>query len=760
LHLFNKALSSQVNSSSLSEKLEKLRRNLVKYLFFHVCRAIFKADQVMFGIHFVHFTRPEIFEPNEWEFLKGEVAASGDAGRLFPSWASEDRRDEFGMLAATLPKLINSLQLDSSSWDSWGSSSTCEKEFPQSISSKMTLFQKMLLVKVLRPDRLESAMHLFVSEALGESDIAPPPLSLSEIYKSESSCSEPVLFIVSPGSDPTKELEEFAESLIGRDKFHEMAMGGGQNDEALKLLKDCAHKGHWLCLKNLHIVTGWLPLLEKELKIMKPHQNFRLWLTTEPHPKFPAILLQSSLKISYESPPGIKKNLQRTYLSLSQDDVEKGSVIRAQALFSLAWFHAIVQERRTYIPQGWSKFYEFSLADIRAGINLLEQVLEKAPVQWSTLRGLLENAVYGGRIDNFFDIKVLQAYLKKYFSEETFNSGALASNIRLPSTKSYKDYSKIIDSLADVDSPKLFGLPLNINRSVQRFNSSTVIKQLKQLSAISQDEIKFDREQWGEKLGPIWNLWKTMMKSEDKFKGKLEDSEDPLGSFVVQEARYAFKMLEKVNESLESISKVISGTELLTSSIEQDGKELLMNQVPDTWTSLWEGPNSPVAWLRALVRKTSALKRWLENLGRKNLFSDSVVLGELFHPETFLNVLRQVQARKLKHPMEQLKLVASFDRKLDGGISVKGILLQGCEFKRSLTTSADNSSDLAMMPEFSIAWIRNDEPQPITGDFVNVPLYNSIEREKSLCTLALPNSGSSEERIISGVALFLTGSED
>ena len=342
---------------------------------------------------------------------------------------------------------------------------------------------------------------------------------------------------------------------------------------------------------------------------MKPHENFRLWLTTEPHSKFPAILLQSSLKISYESPPGIKKNLQRTYFSLTPEDIESGSVIRAQALFSLAWFHAIVQERRTYIPQGWSKFYEFSLADIRTGINLLEKVLERAPVQWSTLRGLLENAVYGGRIDNFFDIKVLQTYLSQYFSETTFSSGNLTQGIRIPATKSYKDYMKLIDSLQDIDSPKLFGLPLNINRSVQRFNSSTVIKQLKQLSAISHDEIKFDREQWSEKLGPIWNLWKTMLKSEERFKGKLEENEDPLLNFVIIEAKYAFKMLEKVNESLESISKVISGNELLTSNIEQDGKELLMNQVPESWSSMWEGPNSPVAWLRALVRKTTALKK-------------------------------------------------------------------------------------------------------------------------------------------------------
>ena len=34
--------------------------------------------------------------------------------------------------------------------------------------------------------------------------------------------------------------------------------------------------------------------------MMKPHEDFRLWLTAEVHPKFPTILLQSSLKITYE----------------------------------------------------------------------------------------------------------------------------------------------------------------------------------------------------------------------------------------------------------------------------------------------------------------------------------------------------------------------------------------------------------------------------------------------------------------------------
>jgi hypothetical protein len=61
-------------------------------------------------------------------------------------------------------------------------------------------------------------------------------------------------------------------SWLLRDK--QLAMGQGQSEIAMTMLKYCSQSGDWLLLKNVHLVT------------------------TEPHVKFPAILLHQSVKIA------------------------------------------------------------------------------------------------------------------------------------------------------------------------------------------------------------------------------------------------------------------------------------------------------------------------------------------------------------------------------------------------------------------------------------------------------------------------------
>lgn len=129
-------------------------------------------------------------------------------------------------------------------------------------------------------------------------------------------------------------------------------MGEGQEQSALKALDDASQIGNWVCLKNLHLMTSWLPELSQKIQSLSPHKDFRLWLVTEPHDKFSSVLTQTCLKISYEAPQGIKNNLLRTYTTWDNKHIQKQSGTGARLLFVLAYIHALLQERRTYIPQG------------------------------------------------------------------------------------------------------------------------------------------------------------------------------------------------------------------------------------------------------------------------------------------------------------------------------------------------------------------------------------------------------------------------
>lgn len=74
------------------------------------------------------------------------------------------------------------------------------------------------MTNVFRPDRLESAMNVFVCEKLGLTNVTGVTFSFKSLLE-ETNPEIPILFITSQGSDPSKELEEFAENEVGRESF-------------------------------------------------------------------------------------------------------------------------------------------------------------------------------------------------------------------------------------------------------------------------------------------------------------------------------------------------------------------------------------------------------------------------------------------------------------------------------------------------------------------------------------------------------------
>lgn len=788
LGLFKGTLATKMESSSTKDRILRLIPILEYKVLMFVGRALFKEHRPMFGMHLVHGMHPECFEEHEYEFFCGDLVVnektSGRAAPL-PEWASPERKEAFSLLVETLPRLAQQCKFDSSDlWIRWSKSTECEQSFHPKMdksgsSGGLSAFQKLLVVQALRPDRLQSAIIQFICGVMELKSLTPPSLDFKAIALEEATNTTPVLLMTTAGADPSRELEEVATAVVGKGHYFEVAMGGGQQEKAMNLLKSSAEHGDWLCLQNLHLVIAWLPVLEKDINILTPHHKFRLWLTTEPHDAFPLVLLEQSLKITFESPPGMKKNLQRTYSAWSPEFIAKGSPARAQLLFMLAFFHALLQERRTYIPQGWTKFYEFSFGDFRAGANVMELACKTSSanpdrsgsIDWLTLHGLMENAIYGGRIDNPYDLRVLRCNLSEYFSPE-FLSGqkTLLRSVKMPQSTRHEDFVEMIDRFPDSDAPAQFGLPDNIERSMQRTLSGEVIAQLKALSASEATAQKFDREKWRAQLGPLLENW-AKVTANLQLDGNAASSAGPKNdnllamspsdAFVSMENQYAQELAHQVNGGLQALKKVIFGTGLLTPAIQIIASALLKGQVPAEWSAQWEGSENVHTWLRSLAMRKRALSEWQDAARSGKLLSQGLDLSDLLHPGTFLNALRQQSARALSCSMDSMKLISCWEKdKLSSDnewFEISRLLLQGASFEGgTLLEASSDAQELAPVPSVYVAYARNSAPEAYAKESsIRVPLYYATDRERMLVELTMPIAGDHARWVLAGVALFL-----
>eukprot|EP00971_Amphidinium_carterae_P240505 4774545-Amphidinium_carterae.1 len=153
---------------------------------------------------------------------------------------------------------------------------------------------------------------------------------------------------------------------------------------------------------------------------------YRLWLTSMPSMSFPVPVLQSGIKITNEPPKGLKANMSRTFQDISHEVYEACSKPREfkKLLFCLAFFHAAILERRKYGPIGWNIPYEWMDSDFQVSREQVHMYLESQPgVPWVTLNYIIAEVNYGGRVTDDKDVRLISAFLKRYFNESVLEDG-------------------------------------------------------------------------------------------------------------------------------------------------------------------------------------------------------------------------------------------------------------------------------------------------------------------------------------------------
>jgi dynein heavy chain, axonemal len=241
----------------------------------------------------------------------------------------------------------------------------------------------------------------------------------------------------------------------------------GQAPVAAKMIDDGIRDGHWVFLANCHLMTSWLPTLDKIIEGLpdrKPHRNFRLWLSSNPTSDFPIAILQRGLKMTTEPPKGLRANLLRLYNTIDHESYEECKTQHKyqKLLFALAYFHSILLERRKFRSLGLNIPYDFNDTDFKVSDDLLKSYLDYYKVTpWDALKYLIAEANYGGRVTDELDRRVLVSYLNKFYCEDALS----VANFQLsplptyyiPQVSQLQAFKDFALNLPVADPPEAFG---------------------------------------------------------------------------------------------------------------------------------------------------------------------------------------------------------------------------------------------------------------------------------------------------------------
>jgi dynein heavy chain len=267
INLYLSSIAHSRPSKDLTLRIQYLNDHFTSSIYRNVCRSVFEKDKLVFSFVLCVsiLQSKDKINPEVWNFLlTGGVALDNPHKNPAPDWLSDKSWSEVVRLSAikVFDGLSKHVVKHIKRWKDLYDSPEPQDFILPKPWNKLNDMERITILRCFRQDKVVPAVQYFVVNNLGREFIEPPPFDLGSSFE-DSSPSTPLIFVLSPGADPTAGLFKFASDKgFGAKKFKSISLGQGQGPIAQKMIEEACAEGTWVLLQNCHLATSWMATME------------------------------------------------------------------------------------------------------------------------------------------------------------------------------------------------------------------------------------------------------------------------------------------------------------------------------------------------------------------------------------------------------------------------------------------------------------------------------------------------------------------